>query len=229
MKSDSTSSLTDDQIATALHLCFKNAERLEIDASILEKNGSEERAIALLVLALEELAKIVLAFEALSIPPTTKAWEKFWRLWRNHSYKQSVWSHYGKLLEESNVRDAEAFSNRYPPGTDIDQVKQRGFYVSFIDGNFQSPAEFAKSHGDLLPWLRGLLGGRLNVFRELHGEIELSRSMVSNFRLLRSDPATWDEETKASVARVQSKLGHDFPTPFSRHNHALRSSRRGMR
>lgn len=213
MKLDPTRPLTDTQIATAAHLCFKNAEKLEIDARLLEENGSEERAIALLVLALEELAKIPLVFEALRFAPEqTKAWRWFWRAFRNHSYKQGVWSHYGKMLEKGNATDAEAFSNRYPRGTDIDQVKQRGFYVSFIDGNFQSPAEFAKSNGDVLPWLRGLLSGKLDSFRRLHGEMELSRAMISQSRMLESDPATWDEETKAAVERIKSQLGHDFPT-----------------
>ncbi len=194
MKSDPTRPLDDNQIAMAAHLCFKNAEKLEIDATLLEENGSEERAVALLVLA-RGTGKNTARFEALRFAPEqTKAWRWFWRAFRNHSYKQGVWIHYGKMLKEANTSDAEAFSNRYPPGTDIDQVKQRGLYVSFIDGNFQSPAEFAKSNGDVLPWLRGLLIGRLDSFRRLHGEMDLSRAMVSNFRMLESDPATWGKK-----------------------------------
>ncbi|MEO6965121.1 MAG: AbiV family abortive infection protein [Acidobacteriaceae bacterium] len=107
MKSDPTRPLDDNQIAMAVHLCFKNAEKLEINATLLEENGSEERAVALLVLALEELAKIPLVFEAVRFAPEqTKAWRWFWRAFRNHSYKQGVWSHYGKMLKEANTSDA---------------------------------------------------------------------------------------------------------------------------
>ena len=195
--------LTDEQIATALHLCLKNSDKLSQEAAILEASGSKERAIALMVLSLEELAKIPIIFEALRIPPeNTSAWRRFWRSWRSHSAKQAIWSVYGKLLIEGQDKDAGAFSDRYPPGTNIDAVKQHGLYVSFTDGAFQSPEEFAHLNDDVLPWLRGLLTGRLEAFRALHGDIKDSRRMVAHFRLMTSDPASWDEATRGERCRI---------------------------
>jgi AbiV family abortive infection protein len=206
------SPLTDEQIATALHLCFKNSDKLSREAAILEASGSEERAIALMILSLEELAKIPIVFDALRFAPeNTGAWKRFWRSWRSHSAKQAIWSFYGELLSKGPPHtDADAFSNRYPPGTNIDAVKQHGLYVSFTDGAFQSPEEFARVNDDVLPWLHGLLAGRLESFRALHGDIEDSRRMVAHFRLITLDPASWDEATKARAAEIQSTHGHDF-------------------
>jgi AbiV family abortive infection protein len=203
--------LTDEQIATALHLCFKNSAKLSQEAAILEASGSEERAIALIVLSLEELAKIPIVFDALRIAPeNTRAWKRFWQSWRSHSAKQAIWSVYGELLSTGQDKDADAFSDRYPPGTNIDAAKQRGLYVSFTDGAFQSPEEFAHANEEVLPRLRGLISGRLESFRALHGDLADSRRMVAHFRLITSDPATWDEATKTSAAQIQSIYGKDF-------------------
>lgn len=69
-------------------------------------------------------------------------------------------SGYGELLIESNDKDAYAFLNRYPPGTNIDAVKQHGFYVSFTDGAFQSPDGFVHVYNIDSEGLEHELGGR---------------------------------------------------------------------
>src|SRR5690349_5669061 len=67
--------LTKEQIATLLHFCFCNAKDLYEEAELLRENQKYARAFYLCCAALEELAKIPLALNAIFIPKEDRiAW-----------------------------------------------------------------------------------------------------------------------------------------------------------
>jgi hypothetical protein len=78
--------LTDEQIAMGMHLSFINAQELYEDALLLYRNERFGRTLSLLVLALEELGRIPVLLNAVSINRNDqKMWNELWRVLRSVS------------------------------------------------------------------------------------------------------------------------------------------------
>src|ERR1700724_2167629 len=93
-----------------------------------------------LFLALEELGKIPLLFNALKLRRAPGADPKqFWREIRRHTHKQGVWTAYGSLLAAAEDRDAVYFEDKLPAttGNRLDEAKQRCIYTEFENARFE--------------------------------------------------------------------------------------------
>ena len=167
---------SDEQIAVGLHLCFRNAEALRMEAQLLHDNDFNARGCALLILSLEELGKIPILFEGLRFRREGADPKKFWRQLHYHTNKQAVWAVYGRHLIAANAPDAIYFKSKLPEdiGNGLDILKQKCFYTDFDNGQFEDPVTFANP--DLWKWLVSLLDDRLTSFRALHGDLALSRA-----------------------------------------------------
>lgn len=175
-------SLSDEQIAMGLHSCYCNARDLFEDAQLLLKSRRIARAFGLCILCLEELAKIPLLINAVSLKrKEQKVWKKFWKALRSHTLKQNVWSIYGKspLLPES--RRQRYYRDSYPRNLpSLEKLKQLSFYVDFLNGGTAMiPAIFFEHMRGLVGFVFKMTEDRLKAFHPLHSKPERSREAVA--------------------------------------------------
>lgn len=172
--------LNNDQIASGLHFCYCNACDLLDEAKLLLQHRKLARSFALLVLSLEELAKIPLLSNAVLLRDSdAKAWKTFWKAFSSHKLKQNIWSIYGKspLLTERR----HYYENSYPKTLpSLDRVKQLSFYVDYLSDATAIKPEILFEH------MKGLVGlvlkmaeDRIEAFRPLHSTLSGSRKAVA--------------------------------------------------
>src|SRR5262249_29434807 len=147
------------------------------DARLLAANGRQPRALSLVILALEELAKIPDLYEQY-IDPTTRngsSWADFWKRWTQHKPKQKRSAAYGNMVRESTKLEETFLHNPTPYAgylsenayTHLDTVKQRNFYVDFVDTQFQRP-QVTKQNSIALDFLFSFAEERADSFGSWH-------------------------------------------------------------
>ncbi len=178
--------LTKEQVAIFMHFCFCNAKDLCDDAEILRKSGKFARAIGLSILALEELAKIPLIFNALVIPKgDSSTWKEFWLGLRSHDLKQSVWKVYGNLFLQ-NIKGRYRY--RIPANTSLEDLKWRAFYVDCVMGYALRPAKLFSSEKPILASINRILEERVRNFGEMHSTFANSIKVVDQATNAEIDP-----------------------------------------
>ncbi len=174
-----TGQLSVEEIGRGMHKSYRNARHLVEDAeTLLEKRPG--RAISLAVLALEEIAKVLLlpeaAIRAVNGPVDWTAIQEELKL-RSHQHKQAMLAAYGRsLLDKFASGDgAETYyENQLPTGIPplLDLFKQFGFYVDAAAGQFIDPDEFGQENRDWADWLIATAKERLESLQPLHGTEE---------------------------------------------------------
>lgn len=173
--------LSVDDIGRGMHKCFKNASELVEDAELIIKQRPA-RALSLAVLAIEEIAKVILlanaAARAVAGPISWKEIQEDLNL-RSHKVKQAVFAAYGKAILDklSYLSEKDTWYNQEVPsgiGPLLDYMKQLGFYVDVAHGQFISPAEFGTDNKEWAEWLISIAKERLASFEKLHGTEEKS-------------------------------------------------------
>ncbi len=172
--------LTVEEIGRGMHKSYRNACGLIEDAELL-LDGRPARALSLAVLAIEEIAKVVLlAHAATSAASGPVAWNEIQTLLdlRSHRKKQIVFAAYGTaILEKFGGADGKSFYEQSIPGGInplLDFMKQLGFYVDVAGGKFVSPDEFGVDNREWAVWLIGVGKERIKSFERLHGSEEAS-------------------------------------------------------
>jgi AbiV family abortive infection protein len=126
-----------------MHLAFLNAEALAADAARLLPT-SPARALSLAVLALEELGKVWLLYEAAGEVDPPRPWSERLKEFRQHRAKQELFGEYGTLLcnalRAAGLHEAglPAAPERLPAW--LDELKESGLYVQWGGNRFTSPA-----------------------------------------------------------------------------------------
>jgi len=90
----------------------------------------------LCTLALEEVAKLPIALNALFIPAEDKkAWVGFCKTFNIHKDKQNATSVYGQhiLKENAQERCAKCYGDRIPEGVMLNEAKLASMYVDCYD------------------------------------------------------------------------------------------------
>jgi AbiV family abortive infection protein len=176
-----TGQLSVDEIGRGMHKSFNNATELIEDADLLLAHRPE-RALSLAVLALEEIAKIILlANAAARAAKSTVSWKEIeddLNL-RSHKHKQAVFAAYGSALLnklDSEKRKGTYYEHMVPGdiGPLLEYMKQLGFYVDVAKGQFISPTEFGVDNREWAAWLITVAKERLKSFGALHGTEERS-------------------------------------------------------
>jgi AbiV family abortive infection protein len=138
-----------DQVAEGTASCFRNSKELLHDAELLYRNGREQRALSVTILALEELAKVPeLHDQYLDSKKRSDAdsWKEFWTRFVRHQSKQGRIADYGSVFSQ---RQTEGPSFEWSPFNQflapevvplLDGVKQRGFYVDYAPPRFLTPS-----------------------------------------------------------------------------------------
>jgi AbiV family abortive infection protein len=177
--------LTVDEIGRGMHKSFVNARELIEDAeTLLQKRPG--RAISLAILAIEEIAKVVLlanaAVRTLRGPVDWNAVQEELNL-RSHRDKLTIFAIYGRALLDR--MDAKGEKNPFyeyqlPAGIAplLDLLKQLGFYVDVGDGRFMSPNEFGETNREWADWLITVARERLESFEPLHATEEQSMALA---------------------------------------------------
>lgn len=171
-----TGQLSVDEIGRGMHKSFINASELIEDADIMLVHRPE-RAISLAVLALEEIAKMILlanaAARASKFMVTWKEIEDDLNL-RSHKHKQAIFAAYGSAILNklaSTEGNKSYYEQMVPGGIELllDYMKQLGFYVDVANGQFISPKEFGADNREWADWLISVAKERLKKFELLHG------------------------------------------------------------
>jgi AbiV family abortive infection protein len=197
LRTSRTGQLSVEEIGRGMHKSFKNASELIEDADLLISHRPA-RAISLAVLALEEIAKVILLANAAARAATSAvSWkdiEDDLNL-RSHNHKQTVFAAYGSLI--LNKMDLDECKSTYygeivPQNLTplLDCMKQCGFYVDNAFGQFISPTEFGDENREWADWLITVVKERLKSFEPLHETEEKSiifAQQVSKFWSLLSE------------------------------------------
>lgn len=181
-----------DDMAKGLTAFYLNASALLDDSWFLAESGRLPRAVALLVLAIEELAKIPklhdhyisLSLQNLPKKELTKPWQDFWKAFSRHGEKQKTIKNYGKGLRD---REKGVFINQHVPYSEflneetsekLDRLKQRCLYVDYIDSGFIEPSKVSSMA--LFDELYTFALERLYSFGALHGTECRSKNMLES-------------------------------------------------
>lgn len=141
------------QAAEGISLARANASRLIADAELLLQNSRYASAIALAILAIEELGKVQ-AIKAILLQSARPQVKEAWRDYRNHRAKNVHWI-LPKLAAEG-ARTLSQLRTAADPAGDhtamLDSVKQLSFYTDCYGnvGRWSEPSdavdpEFAKA------------------------------------------------------------------------------------
>jgi AbiV family abortive infection protein len=138
--------LSIEEVFHGVHLALKNAEELLFDAETLASAGRPYRAIALAILALEEMGKIQRLYVLDQYVGHMTSW---WQTFFHHPTKNGINNKI--VLAELFGTGDEAFSTGYF----LDHRKLEMLYVNFEGGRFVSPND-AKGVEDDVEALLGL-------------------------------------------------------------------------
>ena len=146
--------LSETEVADASVAYLKNGVDLLSDARFLLSNERSARGSALVVLALEELAKIKIIIETFlkyEHGVDREAWKKHWKTGGSHRTKQEEILSYGKIIRASHDGDPMhgRYLYRYYAPDDalekLDWFKQSSFYVDIRDDGIHAPGSTENS------------------------------------------------------------------------------------
>lgn len=149
-----TGELSETEVADASVAYLKNGVDLLSDARFLLSNDRSARGSALVVLALEELAKIKIIIETFlkyEHGVDRDAWKKHWKTGGSHKTKQEEILSYGKIIRASYEGDPmhSRYLYRYYAPDDalekLDWFKQASFYVDIRDDGIHAPGSTGDS------------------------------------------------------------------------------------
>jgi len=212
-------SLEQEEIGRGAYLCWSNAVSLLADVRLLASDARLARALSLTVLALEELAKPPLLF---GVDPSDEAkrWTAFWKdKFSRHSPKQQAIGKYGELLT-SIGQGIYLFSMSPATVEALDALKQWGFYVDCVQGEFQSPAQFAESLSEVVDFIFAVGEERADSFAQFHASPEQStwvyerRLKSTRFGEFWPPPIRSDAELHALLLSLASKYSLSNPPNY---------------
>lgn len=129
-----------EQISEGIYFCIENATNIFGDAYILIKENRFPRALSLLLLSIQEAGKVnILKNMAMISTRNQKLWQKEWKSFRKHEFKDFL-GHNIKIYSEFNNSPGEAFwqlliQKIHNSNSEREKVRQLGLYVDYITGD----------------------------------------------------------------------------------------------
>lgn len=132
-------------VASGCTASFRNSVRLLEESYFLTNAGISPTALSLVILSLEELARIPRMYD-LFVDPKTRGseadWKELWRAFTQHGSKQKTMLEYGsRYLEKWGVEGPFSSSMSGELKGMLDIAKQRGFYVDRTPQGFRMPEQ----------------------------------------------------------------------------------------
>jgi AbiV family abortive infection protein len=133
--------LTAEKVADGMNAAIQNATRLAADARLLFDNGRYASAMALAILAIEEVGKVAI-LRGLAVASEETALKSGWRDYRTHTKKNVMWPLIFEL--KSGARCATDFAKLFDDNAEhpqlLENVKQVCFYTDCLsDCNWSVP------------------------------------------------------------------------------------------
>ena len=175
-----TTPLSKEQVAVTLHFCFCNAKDLYEEAQLLIDNQKYARAFFLCAVALEEIAKIPMGFNAIFLPKDDPvAWAGFWKAFYSHTLKQRAIKSYGQgLLKVLNKnRWAKYYKKQMPRNLPFNEMKLASLYVDCFDGYARRPNKLFTTKNSVVSIVE-VVKDRLEGFGNNYSTIDKSISFV---------------------------------------------------
>jgi len=168
--------ITKEQVAVLLHFCFCNALDLYNEAELLRKNRKYARAFYLCIVALEELAKIPLALNAVFLPKSDQgAWTNFWKMFNSHTIKQNAIRQYGQTFLTRDKFYLKRISEKFP----VNKLKLASLYVDCLNGHPFRPNKIfnkeSKSIASIFTVTKDRLRGLARLHSTFNGSIRVVR------------------------------------------------------
>ncbi|MFY4840918.1 AbiV family abortive infection protein [Aliarcobacter butzleri] len=153
----------------------------------------------------------------------TKPWQELWKSFTKHGEKQKAIEIYGKASRNATDPDPVfgsdllPYSNYLPEGlaSNMDALKQKCFYVDYVDTNFTEPHKLADIK--IIDYLYSMALERLYSFGAWHCIVDRS------LHLLKCKTNLINEffDTDKNIEFIEKFLTIDFTPPSSEENMAL--------
>ena len=174
--------------------CLQNAGELIQEAGILLKHKRYARSYALSVVAMEEISKRELLWEAIWLGDDKQKWEEFWGKFKSHRVKLSqMLKNYiditiskradtpRKVLDDYLSKVAKSKAKSQTEAYYFDRCKQRAFYVDAVAGKLIAPSQYIprKTAQGMLKWAEHYL--------EIHRGFKPTREEVNSRLAIKND------------------------------------------
>jgi AbiV family abortive infection protein len=180
--------LSIDEAAAGMNGAYQNAVALLNEAALLARADAWARAGALVVLGLEELAKIPDIHDTvlqMSVTPTETGWKSFWTRFFDHGAKQRAIAAYGRPFAPGSPTE-RLFGNPGPYaaflpedlGKLLDLYKQRSLYLDRWGKRFVVPGSLETAA--IVDHVFALGQERADSFAWLHGTPERSTTFLKS-------------------------------------------------
>jgi len=120
-------------------MCLQNAEELIQEATLLRQNGKYARAVALSIIALEELGKRDTLWRVLNFGDNHEEWREFWRTFRSHQAKieNMLFDNYAIAPEPEAFEEVQKMAQQ--SGAFL-ATREASLYVDIINGEPHLPS-----------------------------------------------------------------------------------------
>jgi len=154
-KKGSWPKLSVEEIEKLSDYCLQNAGELIQEAGILLQHKRYARSYALSVVAMEEISKRELLWEAIWLGDDKQKWRKFWEKFKSHRVKLSqMLKNYiditiskkadtpRKVLDDYLSKMAKAQAKSQTEASYFDSSKQWALYVDSVEGKITVPSQY---------------------------------------------------------------------------------------
>ena len=182
-----TGSLPKEEVAEAITAYQANGRTLLDDALLLASYGRISRGVSLVVLAIEEIAKVSMlsnAYRMSEVAGDTSSWDNYWKVAGRHGEKQEHILLYGSLIKHDiagDIMHERRLYRYYAPeefSKVLDQLKQTNLYVDLRMDGVHAPGDgiFSKN---ALDFLLAYAQERSDSFQSWHVSIKRSLDFLS--------------------------------------------------
>jgi len=193
-KEGSWPKLSVEEIEKLSDYCLQNAGELIVEAGILFQNKKYARSFALSIIAVEEISKRELLWEAIWLGDDEQKWRKFWREFNSHRVKLSqmlknyvdidISKKFNAPIKAVDVylsKVAKAEVRSQTEAYYFDRCKQWAFYVDAVEGKLIAPSQYIpqKTAQGMLNWAEHYL--------EVHRGFKPTREEVNSRLAIKND------------------------------------------
>jgi AbiV family abortive infection protein len=188
-----------------MRACVQNAEELLDECDLLMKHGRYARAVALGLVALEEMGKLPMLAGSPRYGSDAEKWRKrFWRRFRNHREKILLEDMLFPVASMQPDYDAASSGNMLAPWGKYALLREAALYADFETGEFIAPSSrdpMAELAPGLLVELRRVLTYHWAVVKHMTPQ-RLEAAIALTVESMRRERAGLTEEERAEVADI---------------------------
>jgi AbiV family abortive infection protein len=194
--------LTSAQALEGARACVRNAEELLDECELLIKHGRCARAVALALVAFEEMGKLLWLLGSPIYGSDTAEWTNFWKRFRSHKAKIFLQDYVFPVPSVRPDYDAASPNNMLAPWAEYASLREAALYADFEEDEFIAPSA-REPMADLAPRLLGELRHVLAYHRVLAEHVtpeRLEEQLARSADLLRQETVELPQGLRAKLA-----------------------------